>query len=229
MGTPISKTAPVKLTGRPGAAKKAEPRVASAGKRRSVPYALLGAALAVVFAIGFAATSLNLGGKQSYLAVVKPVRAGQAIKANDLAVVQVATDAGLGLIPASAQSSVVGQSAALPLAPGALLTRREVGPAQFPADGQQVIAVAVKTGQYPMELAPGAHVVVGTAPVSGGSGTVSVVPLSAAPSAVVLSITPGTNSGTGSVSLLADAGAASAIAAIPAAQVQLVLSAPAWS
>ena len=230
MATSMPKTAPVKISGRlGGSAKKAEPRLSPAAKRRSVPYAVLGAALAVVFAVGFAATSLNFGGKQSYLAVVKPVRAGQVIQASDLATVQLATDAGLGLIPASAQGSVVGQAAALPLAPGALVTRREVGPASFPPAGQQVIAVAVKTGQYPMELAPGAHVVVGTAPVSGSSGTATVTPLSAAPSAVVLSITRGTDSGTGSVSLLADTGAASAIASIPAAQVQLVLSSPAGS
>lgn len=228
MVTPISKTEPVKLTGRLGA-KRPEPRLAPSAKRRSVPYAVLGAALAVVFAVGFAATSLNLGGKQSYLAVVHQLRAGQAIKSSDLAVVQVGTDAGLGLIPASAQGSVVGQQVALPLVPGALLTRREVGPASFPPAGQQVIAVAVKTGQYPAEMAAGAHVVVGTAPAPGSSGPVAVLPLSAAPSAVVLSITPGTDSGTGSVSLLADAGAASAIASIPAAQVQLVLSAPAGS
>lgn len=228
MGTPISKTTPVKLTGRLGA-KKAEPRLAPSAKRRSVPYAVLGATLAVVFAIGFAATSLNLGGKQSYLAVVRPLRAGQVIQAEDLAVTSVATDAGLGLIPASAEGSVAGQPAALPLAPGALLTRREVGRASFPPVGQQVIAVAVKTGQYPAEMTAGAHVVVGTAPAPGSSGPVTVAPLSAAPSAVVLSITPGTDSGTGSVSLLADAGAASAIASIPAAQVQLVLSAPAGS
>src|SRR5438309_1948392 len=107
MGTPLSKTTPVKLTGRPGAAKKAEPRLAPAGKRRSVPYAVLGAALAVVFAVGFAATSLNLGGKHPYLAVIHQLRAGEAIQSSDVAVVQVATDAGLGLIPASAEGSVI--------------------------------------------------------------------------------------------------------------------------
>ncbi|WP_194920150.1 hypothetical protein [Catenulispora rubra] len=220
----------MKLSGRLGdSAKKSEPRLAPAAKRRSVPYAVLGGALAVVFAIGFAATSLNVGGRQSYLAVVRSVRAGQVIQSSDLAVVQVATDAGLGLIPAGQESAVTGRAASLPLAPGALLTRREVGPASFPASGQQVIAVAVKTGQYPAEMTAGAHVVVGTSPAPGATGSVSVVPLSGAPSAVVLSITPGSDSATGSVSLLTDAGSASAIAAIPSAQVQLVLTSPSGS
>ena len=54
----------------------------------------------------------------------------------------------------------------------------------------------------------------------------SAASLSVAPSAVVVSITAGTDSATGSVSLLADTGSASAISAIPAAQVQLVLTSP---
>lgn len=228
MGRSMSKTDPVKLSGHlGGASKKVEPRLAAPAKRRSVPYAVLGGALAVVFAVGFAATSLNLGGKQSYLMLTHSVRAGQVIGSSDLATVQVSSDSGLGLIPASQASAVTGQAAALPLAAGSLLTRREVGPAQFPPAGQQVVAVAVKTGQYPAELTAGSHVIVGTAPAPGASGTVSIVqPLSAAPSAVVLSIARATDGAAGSVSLLADTGAASAIAAIPAAQVQLVLTAP---
>lgn len=227
MASSTPKTAPVKLSGRnSGAAKKPDDaRFTPPGKRRSVPYAVLGGALAVVFAIGFAATSLNLGGKVSYLQLAHSVRAGQVIKTSDLASVQVSVDAGLGLIPASSEDSVVGQSATLPLAAGSLLTRREVGPASFPPEGQSVIAVAVKTGQYPAELTPGAHVLVATAPASGGGGA-QAVPLSVAPSAVVVSITAGTDSATGSVSLLADTGSASAISAIPAAQVQLVLTSP---
>lgn len=228
MAVSMPKTAPVTLSGRVnGAAKKPDAaRFTPPGKRRSIPYAVLGAALAVVFAIGFAATSLNLGGKGSYLRLVHSVRAGQVIEASDLTSVQVSADSGLGLIPASASGSVAGQSATLPLAAGTLLTRREVGPASFPPPGQTVIAVAVKTGQYPAELTPGAHVLVATAAAGAGA---QAVPLSAAPSAVVVSITPGTDAATGSVSLLADTGAASAIATIPAAQVQLVLTSPSGS
>jgi hypothetical protein len=229
MAVSMPKTAQVTLSGRVnGAAKKQDAaRFTPPGKRRSVPYAVLGAALAVVFAIGFAATSLNVGGKVSYLRLVHAVRAGQVIAASDLTSAQVSADGGLGLIPASASGSVVGQSATLPLAAGTLLTQREVGPASFPPPGQTVIAVAVKTGQYPAELTPGAHVLVATAVAAGGGA--QAVPLSAAPSAVVVSITPGTDAATGSVSLLADTGAASAIAAIPAAQVQLVLTSPSGS
>lgn len=229
MATSMSKTAPVKLSGRVnGSAKKPDAaRFMPSGRRRSVPYAVLGAALAVVFAIGFAATSLNFGGKTSYLRLMHSVQAGQVIQASDLASVQVSSDNGLGLIPASSSGSVVGQSATLPLAAGTLLTKNEIGPASFPSAGQTVIAVAVKPGQYPAELTPGSHVLVATAPVSGGGA--QAVPLLAAPSAVVVSITAGTDSATGSVSLLADTGSASAISAIPAAQVELVLTSPSGS
>jgi hypothetical protein len=230
MATSSPKTAPVKVPRRAGgsAGKPDAVRLTAVSKRRSVPYAVLGGALAIAFAIVFAATSLNVGGKSPYLELVKPIEAGQVIEAADLSTVQLSGGSAAGLIPASSRSSVVGESATMPLAAGTLLTRGEVGSASFPPVGESVVAVAVTATQYPAELTAGSHVLVATAAASGGGGA-TAVPLAQAPSAVVVSVNPSTNSATGTVSLLTDTASASAISAIPSSQVQLVLTSPSGS
>ncbi|MGH9101280.1 MAG: hypothetical protein ACRDV8_13760 [Acidimicrobiales bacterium] len=82
---------------------------------------------------------------------------------------------------------MVGRNVAVPLVPGALLTRAEVGAASEVGSGADVVAVGLKPGAYPPDLAPGDRVQVvpvsssssGSSSNSGTASDTSATPLSA--------------------------------------------------
>jgi hypothetical protein len=127
----------------------------------------------------------------------------------DLQQVRISADAAARLVPAAAEATVVGRTAAEPLPAGSLLTFAALGGAGQPGAGQAQVGVQVSAGQYPPSLAAGATVEVldapSAAPGSGsgsqGSGAAAAgtpaVPLG---HATVLGITQGAGStGTGTV------------------------------
>jgi hypothetical protein len=209
---------------RPAAKEKDAPnRLASAGKRRSVPYAILGVALIAACALGALLTSVSLGSRDAVLALSSTVRAGQIITSGDLRSVQVSAGSGVTLIPASESGSVIGRTAAVTVESGSLLTRAELGTSTVPGSGQAVLTVLVKFGSYSVDLSAGAHVAVATGPASGSTTAGAGVPLDADPQATVVSVTPSsTSDGSVAVELSTDTTSASAIAAIPAGQAQLI-------
>ena len=145
-----------------------KPRVAPPARRRNLAWLLLGILLVAGCALAFAVTSLRVSARQPVLALARDVPAGHVLQSGDLTVVNVAADSSLALIPSSSQSTVLGQSVAVPLAVGSLLTRAELGADVMPPSGSAVVGVALKAGQYPPELAPGDHVLIVTA---GGAAT----------------------------------------------------------
>lgn len=200
-------------------------RLAAPGKRRSVPYAVLGVVLVAACALGFLVTSVSLGARSAVLALSSTVKAGQVITAGDLRSVQVAAGAGVAVIPASDQSSVLGRTAAVTLTAGSLLTRGELGVSTVPGTGGAVVSVLVKFGAYPVDLAPGARVAVatGTTTTTGSSAAGGTVPLSGDPQATVLAVTASsTADGSAAVELETDTASAGLIAAIPPGQGQLI-------
>lgn len=132
-------------------------RVAPAG-RRSLPWVLAGLLLVVVCALAFAVASSRLGQRQAVLAIAHTVPAGHVVDQRDLAVVRVSLDPGLRPIAASAQATVVGRPAAVPLLPGTLLTEAALGPPSALRAGEGVVGLALKPGQFPPGLAAGARV-----------------------------------------------------------------------
>jgi len=132
-------------------------RVAPAG-RRSLPWVLAGLLLVVVCALAFAVTSSRLGQRQAVLAIAHAVPAGHLVDHSDLAVVRVSVDPGLRPIAASAQATVVGRPAAVPLLPGTLLTEAALGAPSALRTGEAVVGLALKPGQFPPGLAAGARV-----------------------------------------------------------------------
>lgn len=132
--------------------------VRTPGRRRSPAHLALGALLVVVCALGFAVAASRLDHRSSVLALARPVTVGQVLSAADLRVVPVSVGSGVDSIPASASGSVVGRSMAVSLPAGALLTRAELGSATVPGAGDAIAALAVKPGQFPPDLAAGAHV-----------------------------------------------------------------------
>jgi hypothetical protein len=98
--------------------------------------------------------------RQQVLVAAHAIPAGQRLTTVDLRVALLSIDTSLHPLPAARLGQVVGRPAALPLAAGTLLTAGDLGPARWPAAGQAMVAVAVKSGQYPPSLQPGASVTV---------------------------------------------------------------------
>lgn len=174
--------APTRSNGRqgPDTARTAVERTV-AGRRRQLPVVVVGVLLVVGCALAFADASLRTGGGTEVLVVARPVAAGQVVTPADLRAVHLSARGALSTVPAGDEQSVVGRPAAEPLAAGAVLTQADVGSGSAVGAGSDVVAVALKPGAYPPDLAPGDRVQV--VPVSSSSGAAS----------------PGTGSGAGSL------------------------------
>jgi hypothetical protein len=152
------------------AAQGAKPTISrgpGVGRRRQLPLVVVGVLLVLGCALAFADASLHAGSRQEVLVVAQPLSAGQMLTTADLQSVQVSTGGGLQVVAASEEPSVVGRSVAVPLVAGALLTRTEVGPASAVDSDSDVVAVGLKSGAFPPDLAPGDRVQV--IPVSSSS------------------------------------------------------------
>lgn len=143
-----------------GADRPLAPAVAAPGvrRRRSVPRVVGGALLMTVCAVGGGVLGLRTDPGVDVLAVARSVTAGAQLTDADLRVVHIVADPSLHVFAASKRADVVGRTAAVPLAPGSLVTAEQLGTAADPPLGQAVIAVAVKPGRAPAALAPGAAV-----------------------------------------------------------------------
>jgi len=159
------------------------------GRHRQTPLVVVGVLLVVGCALGFADASLTLASHEDVLAVAQPLAAGQVLAPGDLRAVRVSTGAGLAVVPVADEASMVGRPVAVPLVAGALLAPSEVGSGSPVASGADVVAVALKAGLFPPDLAPGDRVQVvpvvtassGTATVSGSPVDATVLALEAAP------------------------------------------------
>jgi SAF domain len=211
-------------TSRPTRAVPAPASVATPGirRRRSLPRMIFGALAVVLGAVVFGVVGLRADPGVDVLAVARPVTAGAQIVDADLRVVHIAADPALHVFPASQRSAVVGQIAAVSLAPGSLLTAEQLGAVADPPPGQSVIAVGVKTGRAPAGLAPGASVLVLVVAQGGGVETGSP-PLQAP--AVVRAVEPTDSSGVTVVTLQLSAESAVRIASATG-EVALVLRNP---
>ena len=196
-----------------------------AGRRRQLPLVVVGVLLVLGCALAFADASLHLGSREEVLVLAQPVAAGQVLSAGDLRSARVSTGSSLAVVPVAAEQSVVGRRAAVALVAGALLTTSEVGAPPPVAAGFDEVAVGLKPGAYPPDVAPGDRVqVVPVASSSAGSSTAgatsgspvaaTVLAVDAAPAGTsnptVLSLQVATRDG-GEVASLAAAGQASVI------------------
>lgn len=143
-------------------------------RRRQLPLVVVGVLLVLGCALAFADASLHMGSSEEVLVVAQPISAGQMLTTADLQSAQVSTGSGVQVVPASEEASVVGRSVAVPLVPGALLTRTEVGSSSAVGSDSDVVAVGLKSGAYPPDLAPGDRVqVIPVSSSSSGSGSES--------------------------------------------------------
>jgi hypothetical protein len=108
------------------------------------------------------------------LSVARAVSAGSVLTDADLTTVSIVPADSLHVVIAARRAEVIGQTAAVPLAVGSLLTAEQLGAVTDPGAGQSILAVGVKTGRAPAGLAPGASVVVLVVPSSSGAQTTPV-------------------------------------------------------
>lgn len=148
-------------------------------RHRQLPLVIVGVLLVLGCALAFVDASLHLGSREEVLVVAQPVAAGQVLTVSDLRVARVSTGSSLDVVLSGREGTVVGRRAAVPLLAGSLLTSSEVGAVPPVGSGSDVVAVGLKTGAYPPELAPGDRVQVvpvasGASGVPGGTSTGSV-------------------------------------------------------
>lgn len=171
-------SAPARSNGRPapGSARPAVERTGAGRRHRQLPLVVVGVLLVVGCALAFADVSARLGGGgHQVLVVAQPVAAGQVLTPADLRAVRLSAGGGVASVPAGEEQAVVGRPAAVPLAPGSVLTRAEVGSRAAVGANSDVVAVALKPGAYPPDLAPGDRVqVVPVASSSQGGSTTTV-------------------------------------------------------
>lgn len=136
---------------------------------------MVGVLLVLGCALAFTDASLHLGSREEVLVVAQPVAAGQVLTAADVRTARVSTGSGLDVVLAGDEATVIGRRAAVALVAGSLLTTAEVGSLPPVGSGFDVVAVGLKPGAYPPELAPGdrVDVVPVTSTSSGGTGTAS--------------------------------------------------------
>jgi len=86
---------------------------------------------------------------QQVVAVADTIHAGQTITSADLKLVNLSSDSDLQTIPASQQSTVVGQVALLDMAAGSIVTPESYGESVIPAKGQAVVGLSLTPAQMP--------------------------------------------------------------------------------
>ncbi|GAA3863402.1 hypothetical protein GCM10022243_32430 [Saccharothrix violaceirubra] len=194
-----------------------------ASNHRSLPYLLLGVLLVLVCAGGFVLISLDSGDRRAVLALARGVPVGHVLTTQDLRQVNVAVDPGVAVVGADQAAIVVGKPMATSLSAGALLTPDAVGGAALPENGQAIAALALKPGQFPAEVGPGARVSVVFVP--GQAGTVTSPPADGGTvwPAVVTSVTTPANDQNTVVSVQLSEAAARQVAAVPAGQLSIVM------
>jgi hypothetical protein len=202
-------------------------RLVGAGQRRhSVAHLLLGGLLVLACTCGFLVVWLNAGDRQPVLALARPVTIGHLLAVADLREVDVALDPSVPVVRASQAAGVVGKPMATNLPAGALLTPDAVGRAGVPGAGQALAAVALKPGQVPPEVAPGARVSVVFAPtqeVRAITGSAAVAEPAAVWPAVVTSVASPAGEPVTVVTVQLNETDARQVAAVPAGQLSMLM------
>jgi hypothetical protein len=192
------------------------------GRRRSLPYLLLGVLLVCLCAGTFLWISLGTNDRQPVLALAQPVAVGHVLTAQDLRQVNVAADPEVRVVHAGQAADLIGKTIAMSLAAGALLTPDSVGTAAVPVAGQAIASLALKAGQFPAEVTTGARVSVVYVPAT-AAGPVVPTPASEAGAAWPGVVTTSSTDQVTVVSVQLAEAAARQVAAVPVGQLSLVL------
>jgi hypothetical protein len=132
-------------------------RAPSAPRDRKPALAALGLLLVLVGALASVYLQQRAGDRVGVVQIVKKVPQGQAITSNEISEVMVAVDSNISYVTwAQAQSGVLGKyTAATDLVPGTLLVGQMLTTALPLPQGQEVVGLALKDGEYPLGIQVG--------------------------------------------------------------------------
>jgi hypothetical protein len=194
-------------------------------ERRRPPRRTVALIACVLAAIGSATVfSLvaftNAEERTTVLVARQALAAGHVVTDADLDEREVAAAdvAGLGALDAGQASSVIGQTAAVPVTEGALITERMLGDAVHPEAGQVTATVLLPDGRWPTALEPGLPVTVMGTSTAGAAWQTG---------AVALDVGMPEGGGGALVSLSLAAADAAALASADPATLMVVIAAPA--
>jgi hypothetical protein len=123
----------------------------AAARQRRWSTALIALLVTVGSALAFALLWLDAGDREPVLALANTVPAGQVIEAGDLTVVRVSADPQLRLVGSGDRDEVIGQTAAVDLLAGSLLTEGQLGDHSELIDaGEAVVGVTLPRGEVPI-------------------------------------------------------------------------------
>lgn len=143
------------------------------GRRARLPELVVGTALMIGFALAAVLWHMSSTDRQPALALADSVSRGEVIKASDLRVVYLSSDAPIARLSKGEAAAVVGHSALSDLAAGTLLTRASVAPRLTVGPGEGLVGLSLEPGQVPAaNLLPGDVVNV----IAGPTNAVAVQP-----------------------------------------------------
>lgn len=150
------------------------------GRHRQLPLVVAGVLLVLGGALAFTETALHLQSRENVLVTTAALAAGELLTPDDLRPVAMVPGNGLALVPASGEAGVVGRPLAVPLVAGTPLTSGEVGAPSPVTAGLDTVALLLKPGGYPPDLAAGDTVrVVPVASSSSSGAPLSTTPITA--------------------------------------------------
>lgn len=149
----------------------APPRLHTVQGRGRLLWSLAGVLLIAGSALGFGIVAQRLAHREPVVVLNRPLARGHVLAADDLAVTQVAADAGVALVPAGDSQQLVGRALLTSLPAGALMTPDLLAPGSLAVAGDaRMLGLELEPGAYPTaSLAAGDRVTVVDA---GGAGSV---------------------------------------------------------
>jgi len=183
----MSSTVTTNGTARAASALPAAPAVVSNAVRDRSRVAA-GALILVACTLAAVVVYGRIGDRRAVLAVAHAIDIGQPLRAGDLRVVHVSADPGVQTIPATQRSRILGRPAAVRLVPGGLLSPAQLGDGGGLPAGMALVGAVLKSGQFPLGLAPGDTVALVAAPTSGAGLAVSADPPAEPPTATVVAV-----------------------------------------
>ena len=137
---------------------------ASSGRRNRSRIAA-GAAVLALCVLGATTLYARASQRTDVITVRRSVAAGQTITRDDLETHSISADATLRTTPAADMTRIIGKTASVALAPGALLVASQYSDAPRVPEGSVIVGATLKPGQYPVGLRDGDTVtVIETAP-----------------------------------------------------------------
>ncbi len=179
----------------------------------------MGAVLIVGGAVVFALITLHTGAGEEVLTVTRPLPAGSVLTTADLGTVRLSGASPLAPIPVGDASIVVGRAVSVPVVANSLLSTADLGTSSSLTAGSEEVALALRSGQYPPDLAPGATVDVVPVPSSSGLSSTSGIALPTSPvkaTVTAVSATPSGSSANAIVSLVVPSTSANGVVALSA-------------